>query len=434
MSILGLPAINARGANCESLSSYLIRSAWALGISPGQLVHRVLAWAGEHRPALFGSWRRRPRVYLIGRNINCHSHGATWLRVLQEAAGSSELKFLTSLDWDACFPSRGFQRSTLAWCPICLRDDKIPYHRLTWMIQAYRTCTTHRISLVERCAQCQRSVPVTHERSSIVKCPYCGGFLIASLHESLSIAEGSYELWASRQVEGLHLLANRAEFEFKWNAPAAIGALIRARGPGVPAVFAKTIGAPKTTVWAWLSGASAPTLPNALHVYYVMGVDLCKYLEGRSFDDCRMGGEIQRRIWLRSRSQPQFRDWLFVEGKLRKYLVRRKFPLSLSAVGRMLDIAPRTLRGHFPSICKQISQNYLRFGYGRKQRRIRKLESLIAHSIGQLRASGNPITARAIAAACGDMALFRNHEARDILRRVVEPEGRNHSSSIGAKA
>jgi hypothetical protein len=113
--------------------------------------------------------------------------------LLQRRNARSDLIHLTTRAWDHLFPTRGFQRSELAWCPPCLAEDKIAYHRLAWLIQPVRVCHEHKVVLQQRCAKCGRSIPVLHERSRIVLCPWCGGDPRCPLTNPVSVDIDSFD-------------------------------------------------------------------------------------------------------------------------------------------------------------------------------------------------------------------------------------------------
>lgn len=161
---LAAPApIGIGTADCEALSSYVQRLALGNGTFPGQLAHRLLAWLQDGRPREIGSWHEHPRSLFLGRNINAFELADTWLRLLKMVLPTHTLARLSANPWAVAFPSRGFLRSHLAWCPDCLSTDRVPYHRLVWTLQPVTGCLIHSAVLADRCFRCTRRLPVVHD-------------------------------------------------------------------------------------------------------------------------------------------------------------------------------------------------------------------------------------------------------------------------------
>ena len=63
---------------------------------------------------------------------------------------------------------------TQAVCPTCLREDAIPYERLTWSLRPLGFCTQHHCLLVTKCHHCGRFL--WQDRSDVTRC-HCGADL-----------------------------------------------------------------------------------------------------------------------------------------------------------------------------------------------------------------------------------------------------------------
>ncbi|MGO9601984.1 MAG: TniQ family protein [Candidatus Binataceae bacterium] len=53
----------------------------------------------------------------------------------------------------------------LQFCPLCLRNDPVPYFRKQWRLAFYTECDVHRIALCESCSRC--GAPVTFFRTEL---------------------------------------------------------------------------------------------------------------------------------------------------------------------------------------------------------------------------------------------------------------------------
>lgn len=57
------------------------------------------------------------------------------------------------------------------YCPLCLREDEVRYHRLIWSARAIAACTRHEVLLVNQCVQCQGSTRIRDVAAGY--CPTC---------------------------------------------------------------------------------------------------------------------------------------------------------------------------------------------------------------------------------------------------------------------
>lgn len=82
----------------------------------------------------------------------------------------------------ACLTTHGDGRSVHRYCPRCLRQDQIPYLRLSWRAAFQLVCPVHHCLLLEKCSICGKSVdcsPYLHEKpktgvDSLFRfCPHC---------------------------------------------------------------------------------------------------------------------------------------------------------------------------------------------------------------------------------------------------------------------
>ena len=66
----------------------------------------------------------------------------------------------------------------LRYCPICLKEDEIPYFRKCWKLRYVTCCDKHKVYLYDRCSnpECKRPINlslVKYEKS-MTECVYCG--------------------------------------------------------------------------------------------------------------------------------------------------------------------------------------------------------------------------------------------------------------------
>lgn len=401
-------------ADGESLSSYAMRVAASEGILPGQLVSRVLAWVDQKRPEMIGRWCRRPQRVRIGFNNNCFAHANVWLRLMQRLTGRADLEPTTTARWDCNFPTRHFQRSHLAWCPLCLSEDPQPYHRLLWMLQPVRVCIRHNALLTKSCPQCGHQLPVIHERSTVVMCPRCTGDLRLTSPPSGSGQIHDYDLWVANELGGIIAASVEWHKAITWSPKNAFESLALGGGIASVAQFARLVGTSKITAWYWLSGKARPSLPMALHAFHRFGSSLATALDAQSPAPPRQSTPFpQGEFHLRPIRRPVKRDWQRVSRLLRAELSRQSGKTrSLTALAHDLKIDRRTLRAHFPSICRRIAaRNKLALA---RTARLRDKELLhdIRAAIRELEHLRIPVTPHNVARRIGHPGLFSRHNAR----------------------
>lgn len=63
------------------------------------------------------------------------------------------------------------------YCPICLREDKVPYFRKKWRVIFYNICHKHSCYLYEHCSSCKRKLDISKMHKNklpYTHCHHCG--------------------------------------------------------------------------------------------------------------------------------------------------------------------------------------------------------------------------------------------------------------------
>ncbi len=342
---------------CESLSSYVQRVAALHGSRPGQLVFRFFTWIDQGRSRNVGAWSHSRGRFLLGNNVNGFNQADSWVKALQAVTRRTDLSHLTTRGWDHLFPSRGFLAPVLAWCPLCLSTDAEPYHRLVWMLHPTCSCTVHRVSLQRCCARCRLPPPVLHDRSLVTACPRCGGDLRHIVEDRTSRTESEFESWVAAELG--RIIARRAQWHapMTWSPRHALTALARHQGIESPTAFAHAVGVSKVTAWYWLTGRARPSLPLALHAFHRCGASLAEQLGCPPVAADAV--PTQPQFHLHSLRRVRDRNWTEIRAQLEAALnepIGHARPLL--AVARSIDIAVRTLRARFPSLCSALAERH----------------------------------------------------------------------------
>jgi hypothetical protein len=416
-----LPPLGIGTPECESLGSYFLRMAETLGYPPGQLVFRIFTWIDRGERNRVGQWCRTPGRVRIGHNISSFSHANVWLRILQRFTMRADLSALTTNAWDFCFPALGFQRRHLAWCPECLLSDKVPYHRLAWTLQCCGVCLKHRQHLCDRCPNCARPIPITHERSGIFRCPRCRGDLRRAIAPQSLHGVADFERWSSHEVGTIIADASSLRFSPKWNAAHCFRALANTYLSG-EVTFARYTRTTKTTAWYWLTGRAQPSLKNALHVFFSFRMSLSGHLRSGALQpsEILVDNDIQSEMHPTLLRRQLERNWRQIQERLEQSLsIPQDSAPSLSEIGRDLCIAPRTLRSRFPALCRQIGRRNVSKRVQMRVRRLKTLRVRLVEALIFLRNKKYPPSQANVARVLRQPGLFSRSDARALLKSLI---------------
>ena len=124
-----------------------------------------------------------------------------------------------------------------------------------------------------------------------------------------------------------------------------------------PAVLAKAIHVPKTTLHGWLHGSSVPSLAHACHVAARLGVGLADIYVGntQALPD-RLPLDLATVPTVSKRSRRKI-DWPAIDAQLLAYL-RQSEAVSVQRIAKELGISRRTLYSHDVDLMKRLAEKY----------------------------------------------------------------------------
>ncbi|MBU1247861.1 MAG: TniQ family protein, partial [Proteobacteria bacterium] len=136
----------------ESLQSWLIRSAYALGLTPDDLVSIVLGKrlkifdidldiTNEEIETLSGL-SGMPQQHLFNATLS------EFINSIAHLCSKNKYKWITT------YLERKQKSRKVVFCPLCLSSDEVPYLRRRWRFAFETYCTKHRILLIDRCTKC----------------------------------------------------------------------------------------------------------------------------------------------------------------------------------------------------------------------------------------------------------------------------------------
>ena len=167
----------------ESLASLLRRTAACMGYhSPGQIRQLLstvgkVPWNVDH----IGPGPLIDHLAILLRTGTDDILALTVHRFAKRLAlGAGNDSIAETCDFKT---TRRYFTPTPALCPTCLREDAVPYERLTWSLRPLGFCTRHHCFLVTKCHHCGR--PLWQDRSDVNRC-HCGQELRDKAPSSLS--------------------------------------------------------------------------------------------------------------------------------------------------------------------------------------------------------------------------------------------------------
>lgn len=349
-----LPPLGVRTAGSEGLYSWFLRIAERHCLKPNDLI-RYLGKTCIDEETSELVWSR----HLHDANwAFTGDHTRTWVRVLEEQTGCHDLRLLTLLPYATALPILGRGQMRRRWCPHCLNERKAQgqaYTSLAWEIGLVTACPEHRDALVEVCPHCGSGAEKRAGRNlayySPGHCGHCGGWL-----GDAEAAPADQEAVALARLVGNWIAAMP---QIPDNAQLSVAPVLEAAAAsyakGRPAVLAKALGFPKTTLHGWIKGTSIPSLSHACDLAMRLGVSLSDLYLGNkaALPDqplLMLDGPKQKRPRMRI-------DWPAVDQQLQGYL-RVAEPVSVRQIAAELGVSRRTLYSHDEILMKRLAARY----------------------------------------------------------------------------
>ena len=235
----------------ESLTSYTARLAEAHCLSIGALFMREIAPLLD-RTYLNTSHNIATFIGTAAQTIS--SIGAIaedWVRSLETLTMRNDLRYLSLLTWKNTLSAHSLIRRSLAWCPICLENERkagqVIYEPLLWAFQDITVCTLHDRELDHVCPHCKKQLRIFRLTSRPGYCSNCRNWLGSSEGADLSnriviTKEWEYRVWVANAIG--ELLSNATVLPFrpsKERIAVTTSYLIDRVAEGNPSLFARLV-------------------------------------------------------------------------------------------------------------------------------------------------------------------------------------------------
>lgn len=348
----------------ESLTSLLIRTAYAHSISPRELVGKVFAVV---EPSISKLAYSTFFIEYAGTINGLGRYAELFAATMEKLTGRVSLRHLTMLPWQGLFPPNG--QGLLArhprWCPECLSELYLQGGEigipLIWSMEAVQRCPEHRLLLEERCPHCRRRQPFIPRYPNPIECDYCHRLLFpgGSQDGSVAIQQSEFEGWIVKAVGAM--LSKQSELGFAPTVEdfrAFIDRQVQVNMGGNRAAFCRTIGLRDDALNGWINKCKRPSMSQFLKVCYGIQTDP---------DVVFSEGEMEARASLLMLTGPLKkrascpRLSATRRAELEAFLLARlgaETPPPVSAIARELGLTPHYLRYWFPDLCRQLTARY----------------------------------------------------------------------------
>ena len=359
----------------ESLTSYITRIAQSHLISVSILLTRELAPLLSKDYIQNGSKKGLSTLLNRGAAINSTGELAQlFADSIEKLTLKQNLSALTLLSFRNCLSSKELLHKTKVWCPDCYEEwrsvEKTIYEPLLWSFKNVDVCAHHHCFLQTVCFNCDRSIPWLHSKSRIGYCPYCDCWLGSCNNTRKSnklVATSKNELkrslWISNAVGELIACSEDDSIIKRENITKAIREIINITHRGNIASFAKFLKLPKNTVWMWEKGKSLPSLKFILNICYCLDISLLNFLklEQKAFESLTAASKRVPDVVTATRVSPKNFNAHKIEKALKAIINSQDTsPPTMKEVAEKLGFDIRVISGHFPELCKTISNRYRR--------------------------------------------------------------------------
>lgn len=147
----------------ETLSSWMVRTAYAHKTHPHTFTNQYL----NYRPHSF--FLTEPDITLTEQMIKTIEQKSDNKIDVQ----SLMLKTYSGYLQENIFDNPNIFLCDLKYCPVCLREDKVPYFRKTWRVVFYNICHKHKCRMYEHCPECKTKLDISQMYNNELPYTFC---------------------------------------------------------------------------------------------------------------------------------------------------------------------------------------------------------------------------------------------------------------------
>jgi transcriptional regulator with XRE-family HTH domain len=347
-----------------------------------------------------------------------------FIDVLEKLTYRTDLKYTTMLVWDQVIPTKGLNKSTKAWCPLCFEEQVkkygVVYEPLIWSLQVISVCGVHQLPLRTTCTACNSLLPMINRKSRSGFCSKCGKWLGAVLEKTALVEEDHWELWKFNTVGELLQMARTVALPVRDNIYSFLKKYIENHSDINIAGLARELGIPKVTFWDWVSGKNIPTLDGLLKISYGLDIKLVSIVTG----DFPAEQPIRKTHTVyvhqnKERESSKLTEAMMHYG-LDSLLMENEYPPpSMEEVADRLKVDKRILYLSLPDQCKHISNRYLEYVKERSSQRVNQLSHEVIEAVSTLTAKGSYPSRRKTEQIMNRPAALKEEKIQKVWKEAI---------------
>ena len=414
----------------ESLTSYISRLAEAHCLYPHSLVTKIIASELKQTFIKNCSSRNLGALFKKSRFINSHGQIAQEInQSLTKLTLQENLEILTISRYSQVLSHRNLLKNNKSWCPACYEQWRISgqtiYEPLYWSLADVKVCPIHYQPLQNICPHCEQSIPWLTGKTKVGYCSNCDLWLgnSAQVPHDHSESELNKYFWIVKNIGRLFSFIPKEKFLIeKVNISKSLNLVVNSTHEGNIAAFAKTFELPKNTVWMWCREKSLPELRSLLKICYCFDISLLDFVlfQEKAFQSLQLNSQRLPSSCRAKRVSPKTIEINTIENHLQDILHSSDTsPLTMKEVAERLGIDQRTLKCHFPSLCKAISAKYRSYQQASKARGIEACCKEIEQAVIHLYQLGEYPTEARVSKLISQPGYLRYKEVRNTLNDLI---------------
>ncbi len=357
----------------ESLTSYISRLAINHNVHVSTLINELM---GQYIKESFLAGRL-PKGLIQNSRFNLVNGIGTinkeFVEVLETLTGRNDIQHMSFRNWEGIFSTNIITKNR-RWCPACIeqwkKESKEIYEPLIWGVTNVEKCDIHEIKLKERCPNCKKELTFVHRNLIVGYCQYCCEWLGESEPTIKKDSLSDAELFISEYYKQLLRFGpSVTSFPSKNFISLLLPEIKKSLEFSKVVEFAHFLNVRYNTLLDWMSNRHIPN-PEML-------LSICEKLDITIYDLFLVSnGHIEdHKIFNRVTSNTEKAS----KEKIHKHLLKelsKDTPRSLGQVCKELGITPDKARNNFPTLCKEINDNYALYSSNltlQKQKRIEKI-------------------------------------------------------------
>ncbi len=367
----------------ESFTSYLTRIANEHNTTVGYLVNKLLIPNMNREYLTRSSDFGGNRFYEGAKTLNGYMENAQEAtNVLAKLTFRSDLHELTLLHWRKIFPLRGLMKTSLSWCPYCIKDwiknRKTVYYPLIWYLKSINICDIHSCYLTNTCPFCQKEQDILRRQSLVGFCQHC--FQRLDDESNLELCTQEVHGWKRFLIRSISsLLVHEKEMYSNKNLKLVenLNLIYVEVFLGNQTNFSKHLNFAKNTVSGWLKGDATPTLENQIYICYRLNLEIQNLLFNTlDITEIEISEQKEKNIVSSDSKHKEQLDYNLIEKQLEEILENDE-GLSMAATAEKIGVSKRMLYRNYRNLCVRISNRYKQYIEKKKTQRIIELKNKI---------------------------------------------------------